>query len=287
MGAWRWVFIIEGSFTAFLAIFFWFLIPDFPEDAKWLSDEERAFLKAKLAEDQGKSGIEQRFSPGSVGRVFKDWKIFLITLMYFGGIVPAYGYAYFSPTIIKGYGYSPVKTQLMSVPPWAASWAFSNFIAFMSDKTRHRTFFTLFPLVVGIIGFAMSLSIHSHRNIQYGSLFLITSGTYTALAQIVCWGQMNTSGHIRRAVASAFQIGVGNLGGIVAVYVFPSADAPDYYLGYGVCLAFLAVSLIASFVYFFALWTQNRNRSKSPEVNLTEYEKIQLGDMASTFRYMI
>ena len=219
-GAWRWVFIIEGAISAAFALLFYFLIPDFPEDAKWLSEDERAFLKAKLAADQGQSGLEQRITPSSALAVFKDYKIFLITLMYFGGIVSAYGYAYFSPTIIRGYGYTPIRTQLMSVPPWAAAFVFSNTIAYFSDKTQHRFAFTAFCLVIAIVGYAMSISIHDRHDAQYGSLFLITSGTYCALAQIVCWGQMNTSGHTRRAVASAFQIGVGNLGGIVAVCKF-------------------------------------------------------------------
>ncbi len=35
--------------------------------------------------------------------------------MYFGMIVPAYGYAYFAPGIIQGYGYGAIQTQLHSV----------------------------------------------------------------------------------------------------------------------------------------------------------------------------
>ena len=50
---WRWIFILEGTLTAVLAIAFFFLIPDFPEDAKWLTEEERAFVKARLQDDQG------------------------------------------------------------------------------------------------------------------------------------------------------------------------------------------------------------------------------------------
>jgi hypothetical protein len=34
-----------------------FLIADFPEEAKWLSDDEKAFVKARLAEDMGDSQL--------------------------------------------------------------------------------------------------------------------------------------------------------------------------------------------------------------------------------------
>ena len=32
---WRWIFILEGTLTCVVAFFFYFMIPDFPEDAKW------------------------------------------------------------------------------------------------------------------------------------------------------------------------------------------------------------------------------------------------------------
>ena len=32
---WRWIFILEGVLTCVIAFAFYFMIPDFPEDAKW------------------------------------------------------------------------------------------------------------------------------------------------------------------------------------------------------------------------------------------------------------
>ena len=74
--------------------FLWFfLIPDFPEDAKWLNEDERAYIKARLQDDQGRAALERRITPTDVIRCFKDYKFILGALMYFGFIVPAYGYA--------------------------------------------------------------------------------------------------------------------------------------------------------------------------------------------------
>jgi hypothetical protein len=91
---------------------FFFLLPNFPEEVKWLSEEERVFVQARLRIDQGRSARERPIKLRDVGNVFKDPKILVGGLMYFGLIVPAYGYAYFSPSIIQGYGYSPIQTQL-------------------------------------------------------------------------------------------------------------------------------------------------------------------------------
>lgn len=101
---WPWIFLVEGALTVFVSFFF--LLPDFPEESAWLAPDEKRFVA-----------------------VLSDARVLLGGFMYLGLIVPAYGYAYFSPFIIRGYGYSPVATQLHSVPPWAAAFAVSMVVA--------------------------------------------------------------------------------------------------------------------------------------------------------------
>ena len=70
------------------------MLPDFPEDSKWLTEEERAFVVNRLRSEQGASAVERKTSVKDVANVFKDYKIFLGGFMYFGLIVPAYSYDY-------------------------------------------------------------------------------------------------------------------------------------------------------------------------------------------------
>ena len=128
--AWRWIFIIEGLLTCVVAFAFFFVIPDFPEDAKFLSSREKDFVKKRLEIDQGKAALDRRLTLKDVGSVFKDYKgkeigsseltsaseadmrtVIVAGFMYFGLIVPAYGYAFFAPGIISSFGYSAVQTQ--------------------------------------------------------------------------------------------------------------------------------------------------------------------------------
>lgn len=91
--------------TALIAFIFFFVLPDFPEDSKWLTADEKNYLAARLRADQGRSAAERAITIKDVGNVFKDFKVIIAGFMYFGLIVPAYGYAYFAPSIIKSYGY--------------------------------------------------------------------------------------------------------------------------------------------------------------------------------------
>lgn len=41
MLAWRWLFIIEGVITIFIAMCSYFILPNFPRTTTWLTEEER------------------------------------------------------------------------------------------------------------------------------------------------------------------------------------------------------------------------------------------------------
>ncbi|PVH94135.1 MFS general substrate transporter [Periconia macrospinosa] len=285
---WRWIFILEGLLTVLVSFFFFFLLPNFPEEVKWLSEDERAFVKARLQLDQGRSARERPVTLSDIGHVLRDPKIIVGGFMYFGLIVPAYGYAYFSPAIIQSYGYSPIQTQLHSVPPWAAAFGFAMVIAWFSDRLKHRFLFAIFPICVCISGFAILLVVHNHRSVQYAALFLIAMGAYTAMPVIVCWFNMNLGGHHRRAIGSAWQVGFGNIGGIIAVYAFLKKDAPRYIPGYSISIAFVCLSALSCVLYFVMCMWQNRSRNKSVrDVGLSEYEKTELGDLNPEYRYLL
>ena len=148
--------------------------------------------------------------------------------MYFGLIVPAYGYgtrtssllhrsrvftfrtAYFAPSIIQGLGHGAVRTQLLSVPPWACAFALAMLTAFASDYIGHRFVFVLLPTAVSLTGFLILLIVHDNTKLQYAALFLAAMGTYSAMPIIVCWFNTNLGGHHRRAVGTAWQVGFGN-----------------------------------------------------------------------------
>lgn len=95
------IFILEGLLSCVVSFFLFFIMSDFPEDAKWLTEPERSYIKARLEVDQGKSALERPITFKDIVNCFKDFKIFLGGFMYFGLIVPAYGYAYFAPSIIQ------------------------------------------------------------------------------------------------------------------------------------------------------------------------------------------
>ena len=64
-------------------------IPDWPETATFLNDDERSRLVARLADDAGHAHMD-RLNKSSVKRILSDWKMYLGTLAYFGVVNNGY-----------------------------------------------------------------------------------------------------------------------------------------------------------------------------------------------------
>lgn len=160
-------------------------------------------------------------------------------------------------------------------------------IAWLSDKVRHRFLFTLIPIAIAISGFAVLITGPTNLSLRYGALFLVTSGCYSAMPVVVCWFTMNLAGHHRRSVGSAWQIGFGNIGGIIATFAFLQKDSPFFKPGYAICIAFICLSAASCVAYFFAVWSQNKHPAKSLDSGLSDYEQMEVGERATVYRYQL
>lgn len=177
--------------TVVSATVIFFLIAEFPGESKWLSDDEKALVVARLTEGMDRPQLGTQPTWRDVLSVLADFKIILGGLMYFGLIVSGFSYAYFAPIILQSFGYSPVKTQLYSVPPWAAAFVLSMLVATASDHYRRKYIFVLPTLFISIIGITVLLNVHDSVNVRYGALFLVAIGGYAAAPIVVCWFSTN------------------------------------------------------------------------------------------------
>lgn len=60
--------------TSVVGVLLYFLIADFPEDVKWLTPEEREYIRVRLQDDVGESMRHKQLTPSDVLTVLKDRK---------------------------------------------------------------------------------------------------------------------------------------------------------------------------------------------------------------------
>ncbi|KAF2117336.1 putative allantoate permease [Lophiotrema nucula] len=253
---WRWIFILEGIGTIVIGIISYFTISDFPQSAKWLTEEERALVKERAGHDHTSVPIGLK----DIAWFFKSPMRVVGAFMYWGIIVPIYSYSYFAPTIIKTFGYTVIKTQLRSVIPFAAALALVLIVAWASDYTQLRYPFVMFGLILCIAGLGTLMSVHHNLSVQFGALCLVAMGAFSSGIVMICWYVMNLHGHIERSIGTAWLISFGNTGGIVATFAFLSKDAPYYRTGYSICMGAVVFGAVCASAYAFLVFKARRNK---------------------------
>ncbi|KAL8648792.1 MAG: hypothetical protein Q9226_005847 [Calogaya cf. arnoldii] len=253
LSSWRWIFILEGLATIVVGLVAFFLVSDFPIDAKWLTEDEREWVVTRTRSDE-KS--DQLLTGRSMLHFFADVKNILAGVMYFSIVIPIYAFAYFAPTIVKTLGYSPVNTQLHTVPPTAAALGLCLIMAYLSDRTGLRSPFIGSGLGLTIAGLAILMTVHHTFPAQYAGLCLVAMGAFSVGPIVVCWYIMSLEGHINRSIGSAWINSFGNTGGIIATFAFMAKDAPQYHTGYSIVLAFVCLGSLATALYIARIWAQ-------------------------------
>ena len=287
---WRWVLIIEGLMSIVVSVPAKFILMDWPEQTRVLTPEEKLFLHAKLAGDLEGAKMD-RLDKTAWQRILLDWKVIVMSLSYLGVTTSGYATALFIPTIIKSLGYTGISSQVHSIPIWIVAAVVALATAVVTDHVKHRYAFIMFGVSFASIGYILLLCGPTlSMRVRYMAVFFVTTGCYIAQPLTLVWLTINLGGHYKRAISLALQVGVGNIGGIIASNVFVQSDAPRFHRGYRVSLAMLLFCGFTSTIFALGLVWENRKRDRGERdhrLRLPERELSNLGDDDPRFRFVL
>ena len=160
LAGWRVMFLFEGIPAILLAFITWFFLTDKPQDAKWLADDERAWLTAELEAET--AGTAQRFH-FSLRKALTNGRVIALAFVYFGIVYGLYALSFFLPTIISGFQqqfgvtYSLVQVGLITAIPYAVGAVAMILWARHGDRTRERVWHVAIPAFVGGLAIRVAL----------------------------------------------------------------------------------------------------------------------------------
>jgi MFS family permease len=286
---WAWIFILEGILTCVFGFASFWAVHDFPDEATFLSEVDRARVIRRLKLDKQSSAEHEEFQMKYVWLALKDYKTWLGMLIYMGCDMPLYGFSLFLPTIISELGFTTTKAQLLTVPPYAAAAILTITIGYIADRTRKRGICNIGVSFLGIVGFAMLLG-SQKAGVKYAGTFLGALGIYPCIANTISWVSNNIEGVYKRGVVLGLVIGWGNLNGIVSSNIY--FKAPKYTVGHAVIMAYMIVCLLGgSIALELLLMRENKLRREGKRDHwvegLTEKEAEKLGDRRPDFIYTL
>lgn len=113
VSGWRWLFILEGLPAIFLA-FFAFWLPDYPESAEMLTEEERLYMKQRLASSVPKGEASWDFK--SLKAMARDPTLYTFSLYWICHGIGGFGVGFALPTVIYQLGFTTTAySQLMNI----------------------------------------------------------------------------------------------------------------------------------------------------------------------------
>ncbi len=210
---WQWLFLLEGIPSVIMGVLVLLLLDDGPKKAKWLTDQEKAIVMQRAAEeDLSKSelGKKHHFLDA-----FRDGRVWSLALVYFCGTVGFYAVNFWMPTIIQELGIAGtdfLRVGLLSMIPWGVAAVSMVVVGSHSDRTGERRWHSAGSLLVAMVRLS-ALALFGHGAIpSIIALTLVTAGTLSWVATFWSLPTAFLSG-TAAAAGIAWINSVGNLGG--------------------------------------------------------------------------
>ena len=241
LAGWRWLFILEGIPAIVLGIITIFYLTDWPAQARWLPDDERAWLVKELeAELKAKKQIHDH----TILEAFCDRRVLWLIAAWFLGLAGALGNIYWIPTFVKRLsGFSDRSVTSLLMFPALMGIVGILFNGWHSDRTAERRWHTAIPLLAAGLMFGCSVLARQHVPLAVLPL-LLGSGAYYAFYPTF-WA-MPTMLLSESAAAATFGLinSVGQLGGFAGPYIVGFLNVRTHSLA--ASFGFIALLYIAS-----------------------------------------
>ena len=154
---WQWMFLLEALPALAMTFAVLFYLTDRPDEATWLTAEERLWLRTRLdTERAGREAVVHL----SWFQSMVDWRVIALGFVYMGCNIPQYGLSFFLPQIVKAFGVSNVQAGFITALPYVVGAIGMVLWSRHSDRTGERKWHAVIALgamVVGLMGAAFSV----------------------------------------------------------------------------------------------------------------------------------
>ncbi|KAH8651050.1 major facilitator superfamily domain-containing protein [Xylariales sp. PMI_506] len=248
--AWRWLYIIESVMTVGLAIIAFFVLPNFPNTTKWLSEEEKAYAIWRIANDigQDQDGAKEPSGLQSAWLAITDYRTWMFVAMQHC-VLLAQTVTFFFPSIVNTLGYNNITTLLLTCPVWVATFIATMITAFSASRFKERCLHIVVPMCVTVCGNIMLITI-STRGPRFFAMFLMAMGAQCCFMVVLTWISNTFPRPLgKRAAVIAIVNLIGNASNIYGSYLYPASASPMYVMAgattasLGVVCIMLAVTL--------------------------------------------
>ncbi len=216
---WQWLFVLEATPSILLGLCIPFLLTNQPDQAKWLTEEEKLIVKKDMEAD------EQEKNKHTVGRggffdAFKSGKVWLFASAYFCIAIGLYGISFWLPQIIENnITKNKLEIGFLAAIPWSAAAIGMVIFGRKADQSGKYRQYVAAACFVSMLGFIGS-GLHNTNAVFVLTMISVAAiGLMSAVSTFWSLPTMVLSG-TAAAAGIALINSIGNLGGFISPEMF-------------------------------------------------------------------
>jgi sugar phosphate permease len=177
---WRWLFLLEGLPAIVLGLAAVFVLPDWPNEARWLQPDERDWITARLAEERrAKAHLEH----AKIWQALRQPAVLVLTAGLFFTYSGGYAFWFWFPTMLQRFtGWTDVqRIGWVGAIPFVAGLIGMLILGWSSDRTGERRWHFSIPQLTAALALGVWFFI-PHSNVLLIAVFtLVGFGTVAYL----------------------------------------------------------------------------------------------------------
>ncbi|CAL5870950.1 uncharacterized protein PFLUO_LOCUS5192 [Penicillium psychrofluorescens] len=270
---WKYIFIIYGAVTIIIGFLIFFVLPNAPATAWFLSAEEKKVALLRVAENQTGLESHKNIRLNQIWDALQDPLYYILMVFVVAQAVTNAGITNFNPLIISGYGFSTEKTTLLATPQAAVAMvaqASFTLLAWFVPNIR-----CLLWVIASCVGLAGAVMVHlldptTQRNASLAGVYIM--GFYNVPWVLALSLQTsNTGGTTKKSFVSVSIAIFYAVGNIIGPQFFLESQSPRYELGIGAMLCCFSIMAAMGILYFAMCFVANTRRDR-------EYGKIDASE---------
>jgi ACS family tartrate transporter-like MFS transporter len=210
VSSWRWLLILEGTPAIFGGVLTYFLLPNRPQEAKFLSADEKEWIRAELRREELHK-LEQR--QYTALQALASGRVWHLSLAYFGMMIGNYALQSWAPQLVKSLSslYSNGTIGLLVAIPSLVGLVAMILVSRSSDRRFERRYHVAIPAIIA--GLALVL-LGTTRSPFYSVILLslLAAGVYSLYGPFWALPSEFLTG-FSAAAGIALINSIGNLGG--------------------------------------------------------------------------
>jgi ACS family tartrate transporter-like MFS transporter len=141
---WRWLFLLEGAPAIVLGLAAFFVLPDWPNEARWLSAAERDWITTRLADERRAKADAERLT---IWQALRHPAVLILTAGLFFTYTGGYAFWFWFPTMLQRLtGWTDVRLiGWVGAVPFIAGLIGMLVLGWNSDRTRERRWHFAIP----------------------------------------------------------------------------------------------------------------------------------------------